>query len=612
MTFSSGMVSPNGATTNSSTVIQSWAVDGELAFRPPVSLDPYAVRALNFTAEWIRKQKWEEYKKAFQEKAADSSSEAAKIKLGETAKETLPKRLSIEKINQVTKKLDVSGLEDIPRLLLSNTDIYAFILLKAVNSVQSDDIAGLSNAVLLHIKDEPKRHFLAKVLADVTNDLKIFISPEDIDPDKSTNKIWFRLVELTLESGIDIRAGQTRSSVMALLTIIYREGNIPYYVRQYINRSQIPATSFTPTIKQSMIDYLIKLGVKFNSDKDFKDGLYDEYFILAYNEALKMSAVADDPIDQARIKGGEVTWNFKVDHFEEVDRQGVIPGNIKAAGALDYIFHIGEGMRVFDVANALVLRWASGILDVPEGKTAGALYRFHKLRNERNTAAERGMLYKRVLNKGNGRLLSNMVVNRAFPMLWHQLMAEVAEFIRKSEGHRDSWVSRSPLYQATKNLQYNLTEHMTGMSHVQVTEDYAHLQEALDIIKADEIVNNFGGRRKSLWSVIERVAKEDLGVNVPTAPLRTIAVEGNKIFQWVASFESESGVRETEFSTLLSAAESWIIAQASMESGGNGKFLPNGAEDRHRGRRTRRTSSRSRVAAKPRKGGNDDFDDWEV
>ena len=544
-------MSQTSTVTTNSNNSQSWAVDNSLSIRRQPNIDAYAAAALKATEDWIKTTKWEDYKKD----AADKTT------LGATAKDTLPKKLAVEKIDELTKRLDTTGLEDIPRLLLSSSDIYAYVLLQSVDSVKSDDIAGLSNAVLLRITDQPKRYFLARLLTDVTNDLKVQISLKDTN----SNKNWPRLVELTLEQGIDIRTGQVRPSVMALLNILYREGNIPYYLTLYIkNRSAIPESSFTSTIKKSMIDYLIKLGVVFNAedtDVKFKAGLYDEYFILSYNEALKRSEVADDPIDTARIKGGQVNWNFVVDSFDAVDRQGVIPENIKAAGALDYLYYIGEGMRVFDVANALVLRWASGMLDIPEGTTAGMLYRYHKLRNERNTAAERAMLYKRVLNKGNGKLLSNMVVNHAFPMLWHQLMAEVAEYIRKSERGKDTWVSRSPLYQATKNLQYNLTEHMTGMSHVQVTEDYAHLQEALDILRAEEIINHFGGRRKSLWSVIERVSKEDLGSMVPTAPLRTIAVEGNKVFQWVANFESEGGVRDVDFSTLLSAAESWIIAQ---------------------------------------------------
>lgn len=496
---------------------------------------------------------------------------------GNRAKATLKKKeeeggLSVERITQLTKRIDNNGLDDTSRLLLSSSDIYASLIAQALGSVQPSDIVGLTSSVMLRVGGLPKRLFLAAIIALVTQDLQILITDNQNDP---KYKQWARLPDLAVERGISIRAGQVRADVEKLLNVMNSEGSLPYYVNEYIKRSAIPATSFTPAVKQAMTDYLIRLGVQIGDDANFKRGLYDEYFILAYNEALKLKTVAEDPIDTARTKGGEVNWNFTIDSFETVDVQGVVPANIKAAGALDYIYYIGEGMRLFEVANALVLRWASGMLDIPEGKTAAALYRYHKLRNERNTPEERAMLYKRVLNKGNGRLLSNMVVNQAFPTLWQQLMVEVTEYIGKVEGSKskEGWVSRSPMYQATKNLQYNLSEHMTGMSHVQVTEDYAHLQEALDILKADEIVGKFGGRRKSIWSVIEQIAKEDLGVAIPTSTLRSIAVEGNRVFQWVANFD-ESVIRENDFNDFLQAAEAWIIAQASLDSS---KFLPAGA-----------------------------------
>jgi hypothetical protein len=273
--------------------------------------------------------------------------------------------------------------------------------------------------------------------------------------------------------------------------------------------------------------------------------------------------------DDTRVKGSVVSWNFTIDTFDSVEAQGIKPDNIKAAGALDYVYQVGEIMRCFDVANALVLRWEGGRLDIPSGTTATALYRFYKLRDQRNTPEERAMLYRRVLNRGNGKILSSMAVNEAFPSFWHQLMTEITEYIRKSE--RSSSISRASIFQAAKNLQYNLSEHMNGMAHIQVTEDYAHLKEALEILNSPEVIENFGGRRKSGWSVIEQVAKEDLGIVLSTSNIRTLAVEGNKIFQWLANFD-EGKVKEDEFQQLLQSAEAWIIAQASIES--NNSELP--------------------------------------
>ncbi|MFG6094739.1 hypothetical protein SPB21_05790 [Leptothoe sp. ISB3NOV94-8A] len=524
---------------NGSTTYTEYTAELVLQINPPsVTLDSYAETALSNTETYFINQ------------AGDDDP-----------RDYITSEGLLSRVNTLTEKLNGSGLDNIPKLLLSRPIIYA-TLIKAARedeSVSDDDLEGLYSSVLRNVNNIPKRYFLAQMLTLVLNDRRIRL--------KSTDKRWEQLDDLTLSQGLPITIGQVEPAVTDLLSTLYTEGNIPYYVAQFAERDDNPISpySFTASLQQGMTDYLVKLGIEIDDDT-FTAGGYDQYFLMAYNEALKTSTVAEDPIDAARVKGGETTWDFSVDTFESIEEQGVSSDNILAAGALDYIYCIGERMHVFDVANALVLRWASGMLDVPEGTTAAALYRYHKLRSERSTPQERAMLYRRVLNRGAGRLLSNMVPNEDFPRLWHQLMSEVAEYIRKAEGSysADGWVSRAPIYQATKNLQYNLSENMTGMSHLQVTEDYAHLQEALDIIKSEDVVISYGGRRQSIWTVIEQIAKEDLGIMVSSAPIRTAAVEGNKVFQWIANF-NEGSVQDSIFQNFLSSAEAWIIAQAAME-----------------------------------------------
>ena len=504
------------------------------------SLDPYAIAALTKTSEYFRTQ---------------YSDAKTKISNGNIT----------GYIRSLSDRLNSSNLEDTTRLLLSKTDIYAALIQKILNDkvVQVEDLPGLYNAVLRYVEQEPRKYFLARLLTEVLNAKRIQI--------KAGKKQWQILDDLIIKQGLPIRVGQVEPAVQLILDVIYKRGDIPYYLDEYIKKDEIEQHNFNADIKQAMIDYLVNLGLKIKSEEEFRRGTYDEYFALAYSEALKRSTVADDPIDIARTKGGRIDWDFSVDAFDSTEEQGIISANIKAAGALDYIYYIGEAMRVFDVANALVLRWASGALDIPEGKVAAALYRFHKLRDDRSTPEERAMLYKRVLNRGNGQLLSNMMANEVFPRYWHALMLEVTQYVSKREGIRrgDNQPSRSQLYQAVRNLQYNLTEYMTGMAHLQVTEDYAHLQEAIELIKMEEIINHFGGRRRSIWDVIERVAKQDLGVNVQTSVTRTLAVEGNKVYQWIADF-SEATVREEEFKAFLKSAEAWIIAQASLQESNGG------------------------------------------
>jgi len=341
---------------------------------------------------------------------------------------------------------------------------------------------------------------------------------------------------------ISLSPGALEAAVLKLINSVNEQGQLPALLEIYIEKAEIDPTRFTPDVKAAMIDYLLDRGIQIEDVEKLKAGDYDEHFALAYDYALNVASGQDDPLDAARRKGGGRgvgQWNFEVDDFSEVEEQGIIKENILAAGALDYIFEFGERLGVFKLVDALVLNWAAGSIDVVEGPAAARLYRYWKLREERASNEERGMVYRRVLNKGNTDVLSRMVVNEPFPQLWHNLMAEVAEYIDKTERvdqgiGETSPVSRSRIYQATRELQYNLTEYCTGMAHVQAREFYAQLQECFDILKDDEILAYFGGnRRKSLWTVIERLSKEEFGASPNIAAHRSLAVDGNRIFVWI-------------------------------------------------------------------------------
>lgn len=366
---------------------------------------------------------------------------------------------------------------------------------------------------------------------------------------------------------ISLTPGALEAAVLKLINSVNEQGQLPALLEVYIEGSEIDQTRFTPEVKAAMIDYLLDRGVLIEDVEKLKAGGYDEHFALAYDYAVSSASGEDDPLDAARRKGGGRgfgQWDFTVDDFSEVEEQGIVKDNILAAGALDYIFEFGERLGVFNLVDALVLNWSAGSIDVVEGAAAARLYRYWKLREERASAEERGMVYRRVINKGNTEVLSRMVVNEPFPQLWHNLMAEVAEYIDKTERVDEGFgefspVSRSRIYQATRELQYNLTEYCTGMAHVQAREFYAQLQECFEILKDDEIMAYFGGnRRKSLWTVIERLSKEEFGASPNIAAHRSLAVDGNKIFVWIANF-NESSVRQEDFVAFLQAAESYIL-----------------------------------------------------
>jgi hypothetical protein len=388
---------------------------------------------------------------------------------------------------------------------------------------------------------------------------------------------------MAISSPIDFSDGRFDETVRASFADVQALGGIPQRVQDYLARSEVDPTGLITdpdAFRRRMWQYLRTRGVKFKDNPLPNDDTYDEILFSAYDAALKTERGGADPLVVAR-SGTEFdaagAWDFTVEPFETIEDQGVSQDSVRAAGAIDYIYEIGERMGVFRIADALVLNWSSGAIDVADGDAAGKLYRYWKEMDDRSDRAERGMLYKRVLNKGGANVLSRMVVNESFPHLWSALMGEVARYIDKSErvdSARDSSpVSVQPIYSAVRELQYNLTEYCSGMAFMQTRELYAQLQRAFEILRDPDIIAHFGGpRRRNMWRAIETLAKQEFQQSLPIAPLVRVAVDGNRVFQLVAAFD-EATFTPDQFNQLRDAAESYIINASVVDAQLGGSTL---------------------------------------
>ncbi len=372
----------------------------------------------------------------------------------------------------------------------------------------------------------------------------------------------------------DFTSANFRSSLKSSIEEIAALGPIPTRIDDYLSkRGDVDpglATRDIAGLKSRMASYLKGRGARLDNASRFDIGGYDEILFTAYDRSLSAQRGGDDPLVAVQ-RGDEIgDWDFSVERFETTVDQGIDPNAVRAAGAIDYIYELGERMGVFRLAEALVLNWASGRIDVVDNRATTKLYAYWKQLDDRSDADERGMLYRRVLGKGQSQMLSRMVANDGFQPLWSNLMGEIATFIDKSErlesGLSDtSSVSMGPITQSIRELQYNLTEYCTGMAFVQAHEIYKQLQSAFDVLRDPDIVANFGGpRRRNMWTVIADLSKEDFGQSLPIGPLLRVAVDGNRIYQIVADFDgvlSADGLR-----TLVEAGESYIINSSVIDN----------------------------------------------
>lgn len=293
---------------------------------------------------------------------------------------------------------------------------------------------------------------------------------------------------------------------------------------------------------------------------------YDEYLALAYTSALKEVTKSDDPVTNVYQNGSAYSFNYVVDYFETADEQGIDVENILAAGTLYYIKTLADDLGILRVADAVLMRWTQGMLDIPQGSTATKLYSYYKLRDEYTTAEERSMFYKIVLNAGNGKVLDEMAVNHDFTSLWDTLMTEAVKYIDKYEQKDSNFsvVSKSAIFQAIKELQYNLTTFSSGMVKAILPEMYKQFEKAVAIIDDDNVKAQLGwGYRRSMWNVIERVSQEEFGYKPNVSSMRTAAVSGHKIFSTIASFD-EGLMSDNAFQDFIQNIETFIIAQSQI------------------------------------------------
>ncbi|WP_157619036.1 hypothetical protein [Skermanella stibiiresistens] len=458
-------------------------------------------------------------------------------------------------ILKLTAALNGSNLPAATRLILSTPGVYEYLLLKLLTEDNADphDTEGLRQAILIGASQEPSAKFFAALVGFYSKEARLSLDQRTLD------LLALNAANMNIPLG---PAGKIKTVLNGLLEQINDIGLLPSYVARYASRGEISPTRFTPDIRDRMVAILGDFDLQLTATA-FDAGKFDEYFALAYREALQSSRRGEDPIDLKMGKGQLGAWDFQVDTFENAQEQGVVKDNILAASVLYYVYVLGDVLGVFQFADALLLRRAKGRLDL--SRAAGTKLHAYKLRrNDRMSVDERAHFYRRALNMGEGQVLDGTIVNEDFPQLWHGLMKEVADNIRKNEENSaaEEKASRASIEEAIRLLQYNLSTHMGDME-LDVQELYSQFDEAKDLLSDPEVIASVGGgRRQNMWTLMERIAAEDFDSQINVAALRTLGVEGWRILQFVASFDGPAP--DEEFGSFRKSCESWIIAQAAV------------------------------------------------
>lgn len=389
----------------------------------------------------------------------------------------------------------------------------------------------------------------------------------------TTKELRARVLKTLAPRGLDLRPGRVQDQVLRAIMDTRREGAWGEVIDDFVARKELNA----PRAEERRLMILALEELRIDAgDPSVPDTTRDHTVARVYSEYVG-SGGGSDPIALVSPPTRVSPWNFRVRKFGLTQSRRIDRERILAAGALSWCYEIGERMGVYALADALVYRWWIGDIDFKDENLVSQLYRYWKLREQRPSAEERGMLYRRVLAVGDAEVSDRVVVNEAFPDLWHSLMEEISLYLSKSESSFTSdQVSRAGVYQAASELQANLSEHMAGMAMLHVTEMYnqlhaegadAGLLGALDILEHEEVIGQFAnGSEKDIGPVVRRLASEEFGVAPNVTSIGTSADEGLLVFEWLADYRPGQ-VDDEAFQALVNHGKAWILAQKAAGQG---------------------------------------------
>lgn len=240
--------------------------------------------------------------------------------------------------------------------------------------------------------------------------------------------------------------------------------------------------------------------------------------------------------------------------------------NIQNAASLYALMIMMDEVGIIRIADTILKYVTMGRVDVESTTTSTRLYNYMQLRDNRTTIEERSMWYKQVFNIGNAQTVSEMATNENFLPQWENLMTEVIKYIDKYESADDPLrVSKSGINQVISDLQHNLSRAASGMVKIFIPEMYAHLEDAIAIINAEELRDQLGhGVSRDLWNIVESISQEEFNYLPNTSALRTIADSARNIILDIARYNPAS-FSEADFQNFVKSVEAFIIAQNQIE-----------------------------------------------
>jgi len=278
----------------------------------------------------------------------------------------------------------------------------------------------------------------------------------------------------------------------------------------------------------------------------------------------------------AAIQFGETRMAPSVTPYDEI----ITPERINAISDLYYIYQ-HEVIGVFKCALKLQELFKAGVVRLSDGAGAYRLYQYDRRQVLRYTQMDRQQAYLRAFGYTAAPPAPSAVPNRQFHGLFSVFVGQVARFFRDkriSEVMRErasdpSFGSIAIVRRAGLDLRYNLKSFSYGHLNVMRVETMQLLEEAFQILEADDIKKLFGADNS--WDVIEDVLRRYFREHVNVSPRSRMAITGREALRWLGQAHILKTSR-AEFEALLmqiaEPCEEWLTSAQTL---GIAARLPN-------------------------------------
>ena len=243
-----------------------------------------------------------------------------------------------------------------------------------------------------------------------------------------------------------------------------------------------------------------------------------------------------------------------------------------AVGDLYYIYQ-HEKIGLFRVIKKLKELFHSGAVRLSGGDGAFRLYQFDRRDVLRYTLRERLAAYRRAFGYGNAPVSAGTRPNVEFHQLFGHFINQVALFWRdkrisdvvRERAYDPSFGSVAVVRRAGLDLRNNLKYTSFGHINVMRVEVMQLLEEAFQILSADDVKNLFGV--ETAWDVVEEVLVRYFNERLVTSPRQRMGVAGREVLRWLAQPHIMK-MQRVPFESLLlqiaEQAEEWLTSAQSL------------------------------------------------